>query len=85
MLGKDSKWEAIVAQQNPLLKANSPYLDDMPGVSEQLESKTDEDIDITEYTGRPANERRPPKPKCGPSLRIQTSVPHSKLALTIFP
>ena len=76
LLGKDTKREAHVVQQICLPRSSSPYMDDRPGASEQLEPETDEDIDITEYTERPANDRRPPKPKCGPSLMIQTSAPH---------
>ena len=31
----------------------------------------DEDIQITDYLERPANDKRPPIPKCGPNLMIQ--------------
>ena len=70
LLGKDSKWEAHVAQQFPLPRSSSPYPDDRPGALEQLEPETDDVIDIGVYTERPANDRRPPKPKCRPSLMI---------------
>ena len=77
-LGKDSKWEAHVAQQIPLPRSMSPYLDDRSGALEELEPETDEDIDITDYMERPANDRTPPKPKCGLSLMIQNFCPTSQ-------
>ena len=75
LLGKDSKWEAHVAQKIPLPRASSPHPDNRPGALEHLEPETDDDIDIRDYTERPANDRRPPKLKCIPSLMIQNFCP----------
>ena len=43
-----------MAQQIPLPKASSPYLDNRPGALEHLEPETDDDIDIRDYMERPA-------------------------------
>ena len=75
LLGKDSKCEVHVAQQPPLPRASSPYPDDRPGALEELEPETDDNIDIRDYMEGHANDRRPPKPKCGPSLMIQHFCP----------
>ena len=64
-----------MAQQIPLPRASSPYPDNRPGVLEQLEPETYDNIDINKYRERPANDIRPPKPKCGPSLIIQNFCP----------
>ena len=92
LLGKDSGWNAHVAQQIPLPRSSSPYPDDRPGALEQLEPETDEDIDITDYMERPANDRRPSRPnkRHGPSLMIQNFCPTPKtspnyLAMTTAP
>ena len=71
VLGKPVKWEAHVAQQIPLPRSSSPYPDDRPGMLEQLEPETEDDIDVNDYSERPANDKRPSKPKCGPSLTVQ--------------
>ena len=75
--GKETKWEAHVAQQIPLLRSSSPYPDNRPGVLEQLEPETDDDLDVMDYMERPANNKRLPKPnkRCGPSLMIQSNCP----------
>ena len=75
VLAKDAKWEAHVGQQIPLPRSSSPYLDDRPGALEQLEPEMDEDIEIVDYMERITNDKRPPKPKCGPSLMIQNFCP----------
>ena len=64
-----------MAQQIPLPRSTSPYLDDRAGALEQIELEMDEDIEITDYMERPENDKRPPKPKCGPSLMIQNFCP----------
>ena len=86
LLGKETKWEAHVAQQIPLPRSSSPYPDDRPGALEQLEPETDNDIDVMDYMERPVNDRRPPKPKKDVALvsRFKTIVPHLRLALTIL-
>ena len=84
LLGKETKWEAYVAQRIPLPRSSSPYVDNKPISLEQLKPETDDDIDIMDYMERPTNDRRPPKPnkRCGPSLMIQNNCPTPKLALT---
>ena len=82
LLGKKTKWEAHMTQQIPLPRSISPYLVDRPGSLEQLELKTEDDMDIKNYMERLANDKRPSKPKCGPSLLIQISSSHPRLALT---
>ena len=74
-LGKETNWEAHMAQQVPLPRSSSPYPVDRPGPLEQLEPERDDDMDIRDYMERPANDRRPPKPKHIPSLMIQNNFP----------
>ena len=81
VLGKEAKWEARVAKQIQIPRSSSPYPDDRPGTLEQLEPETEDEIDINDYSERPANDKRPPKPKCSPSLLTQ-NLPND-LALTI--
>ena len=75
LLGKETKWEAHVAQQIPLPRASSPYPVDRLGSLEHLEPETDENMDIRDYMERPANDKGLPKPKCGPGLMIQNNFP----------
>ena len=75
LLGKETKWEAHVAQQVPLPRTSSPYPVDEPGPLKQLEPETDDDMDIRDYMERPTNDKRPPKPKHGPCLMIQNNFP----------
>ena len=65
MTGNDTEampWEASVAKTIMTTpRASSPY-PDQPGTLEQLEPETkDENIDITDYTERPPNEKRYPQ------------------------
>ena len=69
------KWEAHMAQQIPLPRSSSPCPENRPGAMEQLEPETDDDIDVKDFSERPANDKRPPKPKHGPSLLIQNFFP----------
>ena len=62
--GNDMKWEALVAQQIPLPRSSSPYPVDKPESLEQLELETDDDMDVRDYSERPANDKRLPNPKC---------------------
>ena len=71
VLGKDAKMEAHVAQQIPLPRSSSPYPDDRPSTLEQLEPETEDYIDINDHSERPANDKRPPKPKHDLSLVTQ--------------
>ena len=41
----------------------------------------DDNIDIRDYMERPTNDRRSPKPKCGPSLMIQNLCPTPQTSL----
>ena len=50
LLGKDNRWEAHIAQQVPLPRSSSPYsTDNQPGSMEQLEPKTEHDMDIRDF------------------------------------
>ena len=52
-----------MAQQIPLPRTSSPtQTDKQPGSLEQLEVDTKDDMDITDFSERPANDMRPPKP-----------------------
>ena len=65
-----------MAQQVPVPRSSSPYPVDKPGSLEQLEPETeDDDTDVRDFMERLANDKRPPKPKCGPSLMIQNFFP----------
>ena len=48
---------------------------DRPALLEQLELETDHHMDVKDYMERLANDKRLPKPKCGPSLMIQNYFP----------
>ena len=79
LLGKETKWEAHVAQQIPLPRSSSPYPVDRPRSLEQLEPENDNDMDIGDYyMERPANDKRLLKPKCGPSHMIQNNFPSTQ-------
>ena len=63
LLGKGDRWEAHVAQQVPLPRLSSPYsTDNWPSSVEQLEPETEDDMDIRDFSERPTNDQRPPKP-----------------------
>ena len=66
-----TSWEASVAKKViTTSRASSPY-PDWPGTSEQLEPETDNEIiDITDYAGRPPNDKRSP-------WHVQNYGPHS--------
>ena len=65
------KWESHMAHQIPLPRSSSLCPENRPGAMEQLEPETDNDIDMRDFSERLANDKRPPKPKCGSSLMIQ--------------
>ena len=75
LLGKEMKWEAQMAQQIPLPRSSSPYPVDKPGSLGQLEPETVDDMDVRDFSERLANDKRPPKPKHGPSGMIQSFFP----------
>ena len=62
LLGKYHKWETHVAQQVPLPRTSSPC----PSISqtrsmEQLETVTEDNMDIRDFSKRPTNDLRPSK------------------------
>ena len=73
VLGKNAKWEAHVANQIPLPRSSSPYPNDRLNPFEQLEPETEDEIDVNDYSERPANASRPHKPEH--DLMTQTSCP----------
>ena len=75
LLEKDNKWEAQVAQQIPLPRCSSTYPDTQPGIMEQLEPKTEDDMDVRIFSERPANDKRPPKPLHKPMVMLQNLTP----------
>ena len=63
LLGTGNNWEAHVAQQILLPRTSSPtHTNKQPGSLEQLEVFTEDEMDIREFSERPANDMRPPKP-----------------------
>ena len=68
VLGKDAKWEAHVVQQILLPRSSSPYPYKRPGILEQLEPETEDKININDYSEKPVNDKRPPKPKHAPNI-----------------
>ena len=76
LLGKDNKWEAHIAQQVPLPRSSSPYPKDaQPGSLEQLEPKTEDDMDVRDFPERPPNDERPTKPPRKPKVMLQNLIP----------
>ena len=75
LLEKDNKWETHVAQQVPLPRSSSPYPDNQPRSLEQPEPKTEDDMDFWDFSERPMNDRRPPKPAHKPEVMLQTLLP----------
>ena len=68
-------WEAHMAQQIPLPRSDSPCAEDRPGAMGQLEPEMDDDIDIRDFSERPANDKRPPKPICKQEVMIHNFFP----------
>ena len=63
LLGTGNNWESHVAQQILLPRMSSPtHIDKQLGSLEQLEVDTGDNMDIRDFSGRPANDMRPPKP-----------------------
>ena len=56
LLGKDTKWEAHMAQKIPLPRCSSPCPVDKPGPLEQLEPETDDDRNMRDFMERTAND-----------------------------
>ena len=63
LLGTGDNWEAHVAQQILLPRTSSPtHTNKQLGSLEQLEVFTEDEMDIREFSERPAIDMRPPKP-----------------------
>ena len=63
LLGTGDNWESHVVQQIPLPRTSLPtHTDKQLGSLEQLEVDTENDVDIRDFSERPANNMRPPKP-----------------------
>ena len=76
LLGTGDNWEAHVAQQIPLPRKNSPtHTNKQPGSLEQLEVSTEDEMDIGEFSERPANDMRPSKPPRKTKAYIQDVIP----------
>ena len=62
LLGKDHKWETHVVQQVPLPRTSYPCPSNShTGSMEQLETVTEDDMDIRDFSERPTNDLRPTK------------------------
>ena len=76
LLEKDNKWETHIAEQVPLSRSSFPYLDNnQPRSLEQPEPKTGDAMDVRDFSERPMNDRRPPKPAHKPKVMLQTLFP----------
>ena len=72
LLGTDNRWEAHVAQQVPLPRTRSPCPSNHQLESlEQLETFTDNDMDVRDFSERSTNDIRPPKPPRKPKVTLQ--------------
>ena len=82
-----TSWEASVARNLMTTpRASSPYLK-WTSILEDLELDTDNDIiDITDYSERPANDKRSPWPKLlWHTQWLKETSPHPKTAPHIYP
>ena len=60
----------------PLPRSSSPYPnDDQTGSLGWLEPKTEDDMDIRDFSERPTNNQRPPKPPRKPKVMLQNLIP----------
>ena len=76
LLGTDNRWEAHIAQQVPLPITSFPYpSNNQSGSLEQLETFTEDDMDIGDFSERPPNDLRPPKPPKKPKVILQNLTP----------
>ena len=53
----------------PMPRTSSPYPDNSNKRLEKLETKTEDELDQIDYRARPANDWRPPKPRCRQTFR----------------
>ena len=76
LLETGDNWEAHVAQQILLPRTSSPtHTNKHLGSLEQLEVFTEDEMDIREFSERPANDMRPPKPPRKTKTYIQDVIP----------
>ena len=76
LLEKDNNWEAHVAQQVPLLTSISPYPDNnQTRPLEQVEPKTEDDMDVRDFSKRLSNDKRPNLHE-SPGSCFKISFPH---------
>ena len=65
-----------MAQQIPLPRTSSPiHTDKQPGSLEQLEVVTEYEMDIRDFSERPTNDMRPPKPPRKTKAYIMDNIP----------
>ena len=63
-------------KQVPPPESSSPYpKDNQPGSSEQLEPKTEDYMDVRDFSERPINDKRPTKPARQPKVMLQNLIP----------
>ena len=64
-----------MAQQVPLPRSSSSYPDNQPRYLEQLEPETEDYMDVRDFSERPADDKRPPKPPWKPEIMLQNLIP----------
>ena len=75
LLGTDNRWETYVAQQLPLPRTSSPCpRNSQPGLLEQFETFTEDDMDVRDFSERPANNLRPPNPPRKSRVMLQNLI-----------
>ena len=63
------------SKTNSVKRSSSPCPDNQPGILEQLEPETEDDMDMRDFSERPVNDKRPPKPPCKPKAMLQNLIP----------
>ena len=82
-IGTDNNLEAHVAQQILLPRTSSPGPpNNQPGSLEQLETFTEDDMDIRDFSERPANDMGPPKSPRKTKAYIQDLIPLQDTQIT---
>ena len=70
------RWEGHIDQQVPLLRTSSPCpSNNQPGSLEQVKTFTEDDMDVRDFSDRPPNDCRPPKPPRKPKVILQNLTP----------
>ena len=73
---RDNKQEAQVAKQILLPETSSPNTDmDLTGSMEQLETFTEDDKDVSDFSERPDNDKRPARPPRKLKTILQNLIP----------